>query len=129
MLLRLPTATSCLHLHYVHSPTASSTVISIHSTASSVAGTHVHLYYTKFELTNESRAGFVRTNLIEVPWKKRKEEKENCGCLPPADPAGAGGKTTQNSSNNNKNNNASLRELQLCCYLIVIILVFSLFLN
>ena len=33
---------------------------------------HVHVYCTKFVSTNESRAWFVRTNPIEVPWRKRR---------------------------------------------------------
>ena len=42
----------------------------------------MHLYYGKFVSTNEGRAWFVRTNLIEVPWKK-KERKNVALCQRP----------------------------------------------
>ena len=37
----------------------------------------MHLYYAKFVSTNESRAWFVRTNPIEVPWRRRRKKKIN----------------------------------------------------
>ena len=38
-------------------------------TASSVAACYTNVYCTRFVSTNESRAWFVGTNPIEVPWK------------------------------------------------------------
>ena len=35
----------------------------------------MHLYYAKFVSTNESRAWFVRTNPIEVPWRRRRRRR------------------------------------------------------
>merc|ERR1711954_145040 len=54
-------------------------------TASAVAACYMNVYCTRFVSTNESRAVFVWTNPIEVPWRKkkrkRKKKEEKCGPL------------------------------------------------